>query len=592
MVNKFLPISKDDLRERGWDEVDIIIVTGDAYVDHPSYGAAVIGRVLEAEGFKVGVIAQPGWHRPNDFLALGKPRLFFGVTSGNTDSMIANYTANKRPRDEDGYSPGARTGMRPDRAALVYTAKIREIFGSKMPVILGGIEASLRRLAHYDYWDNKVRRSILLDSRADMVIYGMGEKQILEAARRLDKGEPIASLSDIPGTTVIRGDLDSMPDTVIIPSFEEVSSDKAKFNEAFKKTYLEMDPAAGKPVAQKHANRYVVQLPPPKPLSQKDLDRIYDLPYTRKWHPVYDKKGGVKALETVRFSITSHRGCPGECSFCGLYFHQGRIVQSRSARSVMDEASSLAKSKDFSGTITDIGGPTSNLYMSSCSVWERGSACSGKKCIYPSKCPNLKLGYDESLDLLRKIAAIPGVKHVFLASGFRYDLLADDYADKYLEAVCKDHISGQMKVAPEHVSEKVLRLMNKPSIKVYDKFLAKFRSVNARLDKTQYLVNYFVTSHPGSDMKDALLAGLYLAANRLTSEQIQDFIPIPMTLSAAMYFTGAHPFTGEKVHVPSAFTDRKTQRAFLQRKGEKNRKLVHDALRKLGALDQMRKLYS
>lgn len=589
MRKDFLPISKNDLKERGFKELDIILITGDAYVDHPSYGTAVIGRVLENAGYKVGIIAQPDWKTSSDFLELGSPRLFFGITSGNTDSMIANYSANKKPRKTDDYSHGGKSGIRPDRALLVYANKVRELFGSNAPIVIGGIEASLRRLAHYDYWDNCVRRSILLDSRANIIVYGMGEKQILEITRRLNDGEKINSLDNIRGTVVVRKDISYLKNPVILPSFEEVKDDKEKFNLAFKEIYRQMNPFTAKPVVQKHCNRYVIQFAPSLPRTTEELDNIYELPYTRNYHPVYDKQGGVKGLQTVKFSIISHRGCCGECSFCSLYFHQGRIIQSRSPESILKEAQLICRDKDFRGTITDIGGPTANLYQADCVFWNQKGFCENKYCLVPAKCKNLKLGYKESLDVYRKIRELPKVKHVFIGSGFRYDLLIDNYADDYLKELCKYHISGRMKTAPEHIADKVLKIMNKPPFCIYEKFARKFQEVNKTLGKKQFLVNYFISSHPGSTIEDALKLALYLSERRIHPEQIQDFIPSPMTLSSCIYYTEKHPFTGETIYVPRGVRERKMQRALIQHKNPKNKALLIEALKQLNCLHLLKK---
>jgi len=590
MNSNFLPISKEDFKKRGWGDLDIIIITGDAYVDHPSYGAAIIGRVLEAEGFKVGIIAQPNWRNTDDFLKLGRPRLFFAITSGNVDSMVANYTANKRPRISDDYSPGARAGLRPDRALIVYSNKAREAYRD-CPIVLGGLEASLRRLAHYDYWDNEVRRSVLIDAKADILVYGMGESQILEIAKRLKSGESLESLNNICGTTVIRKDLSFLKEYKLIPSFEETREDKNKYNSAFREIFSQMNPFSAKAIAQKHADRFIVQLPPAYPLSTDDLDRIYNLKYARAWHPTYNKLGGIKGFETVRFSIVSHRGCCGMCSFCSLYMHQGRIIQSRSEESILKEAKLISQMKDFRGTITDIGGPTANLYQASCRNWASHGFCENKSCINPSQCKNLKLGYKKSIDLYKKIAEIPGIKHVFISSGFRYDLLTDDSAEEYLTQVCKFNISGQMKVAPEHVVDAVLKNMNKPYVYSYEKFLKKLDRVNMKIKKKTYLVNYFITSYPSSGLKEALEFALYLSKRRINPEQIQDFMPLPMTLAACLYYTGINPFTGERVYSAKTFKERKMQRALIQHKNPKNRQLVKEALRILKAEHLEKVLY-
>jgi len=582
MNSNFLPISKQDFKKRGWGDLDIIIVTGDAYVDHPSYGAAIIGRVLESEGFKVGIIAQPNWRSTDDFLKLGRPKLFFAITSGNVDSMVANYTANKRPRSVDDYSPGTKAGLRPDRALIVYANKVKEAHRDCV-IVLGGLEASLRRLAHYDYWDNEVRRSVLIDAKADILVYGMGESQILEIAKRLKNGESLQSLNNICGTVVIRKDLSFLKEYKLIPSFEETRENKNKYNSAFREIFSQMNPFSAKAIAQKHADRFIVQLPPAYPLSTDDLDRIYDLEYARAWHPTYNKLGGIKGFETVRFSIVSHRGCCGMCSFCSLYMHQGRIIQSRSEESILKEARLLSQMKDFRGTVTDIGGPTANLYQASCRNWARHGFCENKSCINPSQCKNLELGYKKSIELYRKIAEIPGVKHVFISSGFRYDLLTEDSAEEYLTQVCKFNISGQMKVAPEHVVDTVLKNMNKPYVSSYEKFLKQLDKVNAKIKKKTYLVNYFITSYPSSGLKEALEFALYLSKRRINPEQIQDFMPLPMTLAACLYHTGINPFTGEHVYSAKTFKERKMQRALIQHKNPKNRQLIKEALKILKA---------
>jgi len=586
MPTDFLPVSMDDLKRRGWDAPDIILVTGDAYVDHPSYGVALIGRFLESKGFRVGVIAQPDWRNTADFLTLGRPRLFVGITSGNVDSMVACYTANRIPRRSDDYSPGGRSGLRPERSAIVYANRVREAFGP-IPIVLGGIEASLRRLAHYDYWNDAVRRSILADAKADLLIYGMGEAAALEVAERLRRGEPVGGLDGIRGTVVIRKDA-ALKDAVALPSYEEVCADKEKFNEAFRLAYGQMNPFTARPVVQRHGDRAVIQFPPPLPLRTEELDHLYDLPFARGWHPMYDRQGGVKGFETVRFSIVSSRGCCGECAFCSLYFHQGRIVQSRSPRSIFREAQALSERPDFKGTITDIGGPTANLYGVRCERWQAKGPCDARHCLVPKRCEKLMLGYPESLDLYRQIGGLPRVKHVFIGSGIRYDLLADETSRAYLEELCAHYVSGQMKVAPEHSAEGVLRLMRKPSIRRYEAFLRAFQKAKDASKKDLYLVNYFISAHPGSTLADALALARYLAAKGIHPEQIQDFIPLPMTLSGCMYYTGRDPLTGEKVYVPKAVKERKMHRALIQYKNPQNRNLIKEALRILHAEDVMK----
>lgn len=585
----FLPMTKIEMADRGWDSFDIIIVTGDAYVDHPSYGAAIIGRVLEAEGFRVGIISQPDPEKPESFRALGRPKLFFGITAGNLDSMIANYTANKKPRSEDEYSPGGRSGLRPDRATLVYTNRIRQAF-KDVPVVIGGMEASMRRLAHYDYWSDTVRRSILLDSKADILVYGMGESQIVEIAKRLQSGENIKALNDLRGTVIVRNSSDSFGDAVSIPSFEEVSRDKVKFNEAFRLSYTEQDPVRGRAVIQKHAERFVVQMPPAKPLSTEEMDRIYDLPFIRKPHTVYSKTG-IPGFETVKFSILSHRGCPGECAFCSLYAHQGRIVQSRSAESILHEIKHLASQSDFKGTITDIGGPTVNLYEAHCENWEKKGACKDRRCLVPEKCNNLKPGYAKMLDIWRRAETIPRVKHIFVGSGVRYDLLNRPDSDEYLKELCAHHISGQLKVAPEHSQTHVLKLMQKPAFRAYEGFVERFEMINKKLNKKQFLVNYFIVGHPGTTLEDALNLALTLKKMGIHPEQIQDYIPLPMTASAAMYYTEADPFTGKPVYVARNIRDKKLQRALVQFKNPENKRYVIEALTSLGKTNLMKEFY-
>lgn len=582
MPNDFLPVTKADLKQRNWPEVDIVLITGDAYVDHPAYGAALIGRYLEAHGFKVGIIPQPDWRHPRDFMRLGRPRLFFGITAGNADSMVVNYTANKRPRRRDAYSPADQPGRRPDRAVIVYANMVRQAFKG-VTIVLGGLEASLRRLSHYDYWDNGVRRSILLDARADILVYGMGERQIVEIARALEAGRPPEALLNIRGTVVIRDDLAGIEHPVIIPSFEEVAQDKRKFNRAFTLAYAQMSPRTAGTVIQPHGRRFVVQYPPALPLAAAQLDKIYALPYARRWHPGYDAQGGVSGLTTVKFSLTAHRGCCGECAFCALYFHQGRIVQSRSVASIIREARLLAQSRDFRGTLTDVGGPTANLYAAHCPLWAQAGFCARRKCLWPGKCPRLKLGYAQSIRLLRQLRDTPKVKHVFIGSGLRYDLLVDEPAQMYLREICAHHISGMLKVAPEHCADEVLQIMRKPPFRVYEQFVRRFQQTISRLNKELYLVNYFLSAHPGATLREALQLAVYLARKRLHPQQVQDFIPAPMTLSASIYWTGEDPFTGRKIYTARTFQERKMQRALVQYYQPTNQQLVREALRRLRA---------
>ncbi len=602
MQPDFLPISQQDLKKRGWNELDIVLITGDAYVDHPSYGAAVIGRVLEHAGFKVGIISQPDWRNTADFKRLGRPRLFFGITAGNMDSMVANYTAHKRPRKKDDYSPGGKPGLRPDQATIVYANRVREAFGDVL-IVIGGIEASLRRFAHYDWWDNGVRRSILLDARADILVYGMGEKQVVGIARRIRAGK---NLEGIRGTVIVRKEGASKDpgsgisdrglsgkgqlqihgeavseDAVLIPSYEEVKENKEKFNEAFRHIYENQNPYMGKTLMQRHGTRYVVQYPPAFPLPTPELDRIYELPYMRRPHPAYGKAGGVPGFETVKFSIISHRGCCGECSFCSLSMHQGRIVQSRSAASVINEARLVAELRDFKGTITDIGGPTANLFGATCTRWNKNGACPDKHCLVPERCRNLTLAYKEFAELLSEILRLPKVKHVFIESGIRYDLLTDKESEAFLRSICKHHISGRMKVAPEHTVDRVLKIMNKPPFEIYGRFAQAYRKANESLAKDQYLVHYFISAHPGSTLDDTLSLALTLMERKIHPEQIQDFTPLPLTLSGTMYYTEADPFSGREVYVPKTFRERKMHRALIQHKNPSNREMVREALKVL-----------
>jgi uncharacterized radical SAM protein YgiQ len=556
----FFPTSKREMEQRGWDRLDVLLVTGDAYVDHPSYGAAVIGRTLESAGLRVGVIAQPDWRDLKDFVGLGEPRLFVGITAGNLDSMVSNYTSRKKPRLRDAYSPGGRTGLRPDRATVVYANRIREAFGP-IPLVIGGIEASLRRLAHYDWWDNRVRRSILLDARADILVYGMGEKQVLEIAERIGRD---VDLAGIPGTVVVRKEAPPGTAGLMIPSFEESAEDGGRFGEAFRLIAENQDPFRGRTLLQRHGDRVVVHYPPPRPLTEEELDDVYALPYLRLPHPAYEKAGGIPGFETVRFSIISHRGCCGGCSFCSLGMHQGRIIQSRSAESILREARSVSEAMGFTGTITDVGGPTANLYKAECRRWKKEGACEERHCLLPRKCGSLKLGYPSAIRLYQAIARLPRVRHMFLESGLRYDLLLDDEAAVYLEYICKNHIGGQMKVAPEHASARVLNMMNKPAFEVYERFVERFAETKEKTKKDQYLVNYFICAHPGATMEDEKELAAYLRRHHLRPQQVQDFTPLPMTLSACMYYTGRHPVSGERIYSAKAFSERKTHRSIVQ----------------------------
>jgi len=559
-MSDFLPVTREEMEQRGWGTLDVILVSGDAYVDHPSYGTAIIGRVLEAAGLRVGVIAQPDWRSTKDFLRLGTPRLFFGITAGNLDSMVSNYTSHKKPRLRDAYSPGGRPGLRPDRATIVYANRVREAFGH-IPIILGGIEASLRRLAHYDWWDNRVRRSLLLDAKADVLVYGMGETQVLEIAHRLDRG---TDLTGIPGTVVVQGTSQSPTASLEIPSYEEVRDNKDTFNRAFMLIAQNQNPFRGKALLQRHGDRFAVQFPPAKPLTEHELDAIYRLPYLRTPHSSYENEGGIPGFETTRFSIVSHRGCCGSCSFCSLSMHQGRIVQSRSVESVLEEARAVSEMKGFKGTITDVGGPTVNLYRARCARWPKEGGCEDRDCLVPEKCKALKLGLGDAMRLYRAILNLPKVKHMFIESGLRYDLLIQKDASDYFEYICRHHVGGQMKVAPEHSVNRVLRIMNKPDFHVYEHFVKRFRELREKTGKDHYLVNYFISSHPGATLKDEEDLASYLKRLHMRPEQVQDFTPLPLTLSACMYYTEKHPVTGEKMHVAKSFQERKAHRAVIQ----------------------------
>ena len=579
----FLPICKEDLKCRKIEQLDFVYICGDAYVDHPSFGHAIISRVLEKNGFTVGIISQPDWNDTADFEKLGKPKYAFLVSAGNIDSMVNHYTVNKKKRSTDLYSPGGKSGKRPDRATIVYCNRIRQAFPG-VPVIIGGIEASLRRFSHYDYWDNKVRRSIIFDSRADILIYGMGERPIVEIANALKDGKVLEE-TDIKGCCYIRKATDNLKDFIEIPSHEEVSSDKLKYCEATRIQFENQDPIRGKTLVQKHGDRYLVANCPTMPLSKSELDEVYSLPYMRTYHPSYEDAGGIPAIEEVKFSITNNRGCYGSCNFCALTFHQGRIVQSRSAESVIEEAEKIVKDKDFKGYIHDVGGPTANFYGPSCEKQLKSGTCKDRQCLFPTPCKNLKISHEKYLDLLRKLRKIPGVKKVFIRSGIRYDYLINDKNDDFFYELCKHHISGQLKVAPEHISDNVLSKMGKPSKDVYDRFCKKFYDINAKLGKKQFLVPYLMSSHPGSTISDAVELAVYLKQHHMHPEQVQDFYPTPFTISTCMFYTEIDPLTGEKVYVPKDMEEKQMQRALLQYGDPKNRNLVIKALKKAGRED-------
>lgn len=564
-------------------QLDFVYVCGDAYVDHPSFGHAIISRVLQSHGYTVGIIAQPNWKTADEFKRLGRPKYAFLVSAGNIDSMVNRYTVNKKIRSDDSYSPGGKGGLRPDRATIVYCNRIREAYPG-IPIIIGGIEASLRRFAHYDYWDNKVRRSILLDSRANVLIYGMGEKAIVLLADALRDGKQISD-TDFDGCCYVRKSLENVPDYIEIPSCEDVQNDKRKYAIATKIQYDNQDPIRSKALVQKHYDRYLVQNKPMMPLSTRELDAVYALPYMRTWHPMYDSLGGVPAIEEVKFSITNNRGCYGSCNFCALTFHQGRIVQSRSEKSVLNEAKKMTWDPDFKGYIHDVGGPTANFYGPGCEKQLEHGTCQNKRCLYPEPCKNLNITHKKYLALLRKIRAIPGIKKVFIRSGIRYDYLIADKDDEFFRELVQYHVSGQLKVAPEHVSENVLRYMGKPGRKVYDRFCEKFYSLTEKIGKKQYLVPYLMSSHPGSTLNDAIELALYIKKHNLHPEQVQDFYPTPFTVSTCMFYTGLDPFTMKEVYVPRDPEEKRMQRALLQFGVPKNQPLVIKALKKAGRED-------
>ncbi len=585
MEQKFFPVSRKDMEERGWDQVDFVYVTGDAYVDHPSFGHAIISRVLEAKGYRVGIISQPDWKDPDSVSVFGEPRLAFLVSSGNMDSMVNHYSVSKKRRKTDAYTPGGVMGRRPDRACVVYGNLIRRTY-KKTPVILGGIEASLRRLAHYDYWSDQVKRSVLLDSGADLISYGMGERSIVEIAEALEAGIPVEEITYIDGTAVKVKSLEGVYDAELLPSFEEVRRDKRKYAESFYTQYLNTDAFNGKRLAEPYSEHlYVVQNPPAKPLSQIEMDDIYDLPYMRTYHPSYEEAGGVPAISEIRFSLTSSRGCFGGCSFCALTFHQGRIVQVRSHESLLKEAEQITQEKDFKGYIHDVGGPTANFRHPSCKKQLKYGVCRNRQCLFPQPCRNLDADHSDYVSLLKKLRAVPGVKKVFIRSGIRFDYLLADRKQEFLRELCEYHVSGQLKVAPEHVSAPVLSLMGKPEHRVYEEFTRRFIRMNEKLGKKQYLVPYLMSSHPGSGLKEAVELAEYCRDLGYMPEQVQDFYPTLSTLSTCMYYTGLDPRTMEPVYVPKNPHEKAMQRALIQYRNPKLYDLVLEALRKAGRMD-------
>ena len=583
--NDFLPVSAEDMQRRGWWWYDFLLVTGDAYVDHPSFGPAVIGRVLEADGFRVAMLTQPDWHSADAFRAMGRPRLGVMIGAGNLDSMVAHYTAAKKHRSEDFYSPGKQAGLRPDRATIVYSNRAREAFPG-LPVIIGGLEASLRRFAHYDYWDDRVRRTILSDSGADMLIYGMGEYAVREIAARLKKKIPVGEMRDIRGTGYMAADPSACTfESVMLPSYGDVSMSKTAYADATRVEYWEHDPVRGTALIQKDDKKYLVINPPAMPLTSQELDRVAELPYTRWYHPMYEAMGGVPAIEEVRFSVIHNRGCFGGCNFCALAFHQGRMVTARSSDSVVREVTALTKEPDFKGYIADVGGPSANFSHPSCRKQLKYGMCPDKRCLAPERCPNLDADHSEYLALLRRLRNIPGIKRVFVRSGIRYDYMLEDDSDAFFRELVRYHISGQLKVAPEHCIDSVLDYMGKPHIGVYEEFMDRYRRMNDKYSKDQYIVPYLMSSHPGCTLADAVALAEYLNKKGRQPEQVQDFYPTPGTISTCMYYTGLDPETMKPVYVARTPKEKDMQRALLQWKNPAKRALVEKALLEAGRRD-------
>ena len=585
MKGNFLPITREEMKGRGWDQVDFVYVSGDAYVDHPSFGHAIITRLLESRGYRVGIIAQPDWRKPESVQVFGEPRLGFLVSAGNMDSMVNHYSVSKKRRKTDAYTPGGEMGKRPDYACVVYGNLIRQTY-KKTPIILGGIEASLRRMAHYDYWSDKLKRSVLLDSGADVISYGMGEHSIIELAEALDAGIPVEDITYIAGTVVKAKSLDSIYDAEILPSFEDLKADKMNYARSFYTQYLNTDAFNGKRLVEPYSEHlYVVQNPPATPLTQMEMDDVYSLPYQRTYHPSYEAKGGVPAIKEIKFSLISNRGCFGGCSFCALTFHQGRIVQVRSHESLIEEAKEITKDKDFKGYIHDVGGPTANFRHPSCKKQMEHGVCKTRQCLFPSPCKNLDADHRDYVSLLRKLRDIPKVKKVFIRSGIRFDYLLADKKQEFLRELCEYHVSGQLKVAPEHVAGPVLSLMGKPEHKVYEEFTRQFYKMNEKIGKEQYLVPYLMSSHPGSTLKEAVELAEYCRDLGYMPEQVQDFYPTPSTLSTCMYYTGVDPRTMQKVYVPKSPHEKAMQRALIQYRNPELYDLVIEALHKAGRSD-------
>ena len=579
-MKDFLPISKEDMKKRGWEQVDFTYVIGDAYVDHSSFGPAIISRVLESRGFKVGIIAQPNWKNEESINVFGRPRLGFLVSGGNMDPMVNHYTVSKKRRKTDAYTPGGVIGKRPDHATVVYCNLIKKLYKDS-PIIIGGIEASLRRLAHYDYWSDSLKRSILLDSQADIISYGMGEHSIVEIAEALDSGLDVKDVTFIDGTVYKTKEIENVYDYEMLPSYEDLKADKLNYARSFNIQYMNTDPFTGKRLVEPYDKGiYVVQNPAAKPLTQIEMDDVYALPYMNTYHPVYEKDGGVPAISEIKFSITSNRGCFGSCSFCALTFHQGRILQTRSHESIIEEAKAMTEEPDFKGYIHDVGGPTANFRQPACSKQMEHGACKNKQCLFPEPCKNMKIDHKDYINLLRELRKIPKVKKVFVRSGIRFDYAIADKDHTFIRELCKYHVSGQLRVAPEHVSDKVLKLMGKPGNDVYEKFVKECEHINEELGLKQYLVPYLMSSHPGSTLKDAIKLAEYVRDIGYMPEQVQDFYPTPSTISTCMYYTGLDPATMEPVYVAHNPHEKAMQRALIQYRNPKNYDLVYEALKK------------
>ncbi|MEF9938829.1 MAG: YgiQ family radical SAM protein [Clostridium sp.] len=584
MINDYLPISEEDMKKRGWEQCDFIYVSGDAYVDHPSFGTAIISRLLESHGYKVGIIAQPDWKDAKSVQCLGEPRLGYLVSAGNMDSMVNHYSVSKKRRAKDSYTPGGEMGKRPDYATVVYCNLIRSI--SKKPIIIGGIEASLRRLAHYDYWSGRLKHSILLDSQADLISYGMGERSIVEIADALNSGIDIKDITFIEGTVYKATSLASVYDEIELPSFKRLQADKKEYAKSFYVQYCNTDPFTGKRLVEPYGeNLYIVQNPASKPLSQVEMDDIYALPYMRSYHPIYEAAGGIPAITEVKFSLISNRGCFGGCSFCALTFHQGRIVQTRSHESIVEEATLLTEEPDFKGYIHDVGGPTANFRFPACEKQMNYGVCPDRQCLFPKPCKNLNADHSDYVALLRKLREIPKVKKVFIRSGIRFDYLLADSSREFLKELCQYHVSGQLKVAPEHISNNVLKRMGKPEVSVYKEFMKEYKDMNEKLGMKQFLVPYLMSSHPGSTLKEAIELAEYLRDLGYMPEQVQDFYPTPSTISTCMYYTGYDPRTMEPVYVPTNPHEKAMQRALIQYRNPKNYDLVTEALKTAGRAD-------